>query len=174
MHDPARTANLLGAAALALTDRLLAGTTDAAGTSPSGAAALVVLATSPDLNVTEVGRRVGLSQPAATRMVDGLVADGLLARGPSLGRASRVRLTRRGRARARRLLGTRGEVLTDAVTALSATEQATLSALLEKLLTHLYPTVGSADLLCRLCDRAACTAADATCPVGAAARERAS
>ncbi|WP_411157268.1 MarR family transcriptional regulator [Nocardia terpenica] len=32
-----------------------------------------MLSTAPGVSVTELGRRVGLSQSAATRMVDGLV-----------------------------------------------------------------------------------------------------
>src|SRR5918992_1458536 len=67
MHDTRRTANLLGATALAVTDLVLAGATAAAGTSGSGAAALVLLRATPGLSVTELGRRVGLTQPAAAR-----------------------------------------------------------------------------------------------------------
>lgn len=169
MHDNLRTANLLGAAALALTDLLRAGATRASGVSASGAGALVVLAASPGLSVTELGRRVGLSQPAAARMVDGLETDGLLRRRPGEGRSVTVTLTPAGRHTAHRLLSARAEPLTDAVGVLDQAEQAALADLLEKLLTRLYREVGSADLLCRLCDRTACTAG-ATCPVGAAAR----
>ncbi len=43
-----------------------------AGIGPSGAAAVVALAGTPGLSVTELGRGVGLSQPAAARMVDAL------------------------------------------------------------------------------------------------------
>lgn len=82
MHEAARTANLLGATALAVTDLALAGVARAAGTSTSGAAALVVLVASPGLSVTELGRRVGLSQPAAARMVDSLQAGGSRGRWP--------------------------------------------------------------------------------------------
>lgn len=169
MHDDVRMANLLGAAALALTDLLLGGATRAAGVSASGAAALVVLSASSGLSVTELGRRVGLSQPAAARMVDGLEADGYVERRPGTGRAVTVRLTRAGRQAARRLLTARAAPLTDVVGVLDEAEQAALTELLERLLTRLYPRIGSAEVLCRLCDRAACTA-DATCPVGVAER----
>jgi DNA-binding MarR family transcriptional regulator len=69
MHDDFRTANLLGATVLALSDVVVAEATRAADTSSSGAAALVVLSTAPGLSVTELGRRIGLSQSAAARMV---------------------------------------------------------------------------------------------------------
>lgn len=169
MHDSDRTANLLGATALALTDLLIMGATRAAGVGASGAAALVVLNASPGLSVTELGRRVGLSQPAAARMVDGLEADRLVERRQGRGRWVSVRLTRGGRQATRRLLAARAAPLTDMVAALDEAEQEALAALLAKLLTRLYSEVGSAELLCRLCDRAACTA-HATCPVGAAER----
>lgn len=91
MHDSGRTANLLGAAALAVTDGTLAVAPSAAGTSVSGSAALVTLLDAPTLSVTDLGRRIGLSQPAAARMVDSLEAAGLVLR-PSAGRSVALRL----------------------------------------------------------------------------------
>ena len=88
MHDSGRTANLLGATALTVTDVALAGVTGAAGVSPSGAAALVVLSAFHHLSVTDLGRRVDLTQFAAARMVDSLEADGLVERASSTNRAA--------------------------------------------------------------------------------------
>ncbi|MEU8351904.1 MarR family transcriptional regulator, partial [Streptomyces sp. NPDC048845] len=93
MHDAARTANLLGATTLALSDLALAGAARDAGVSASGAAALVSLSSAPGLGVTELGRRIGLSQSAAARMVDALVANGLVERSPTAGRQVSVALT---------------------------------------------------------------------------------
>jgi MarR family transcriptional regulator, negative regulator of the multidrug operon emrRAB len=169
MHDTSRTANLLGATALAVSDALLAGTTGAAGTSASGAAALVVLDASPGLSVTELGRRVGLSQSAAARMVDSLEADGLAERRPGLGRWVTVHPTRTGKQAVHRLLAARAAPLTGLIAGLDQQEQARLASLLEKLLTHIYGAVGNNELICRLCDRPSCTA-DAICPVGEAER----
>lgn len=170
MHDERRIANLLGATALAVSDRALADVTRAAGVSASGAAALVVLAASPGLGVTELGRRVGLSQPAAARMLDSLEAAGLAARRPCQGRSVSVTLTAAGRRTARRVLGARGTPLADALEALDDGEQEALAELLGKILTRLYGQVGSSELLCRLCDRASCIR-DAVCPVGQAERD---
>ncbi|MGH3368275.1 MAG: MarR family transcriptional regulator, partial [Nocardioidaceae bacterium] len=72
MHDTTRTANLLGAASLGVADLMLEGATAPAGVGASGSAALVMLAHAPGLSVTELGRRIGLSQPAAARMVGAL------------------------------------------------------------------------------------------------------
>ncbi|HVV10339.1 MarR family transcriptional regulator [Amycolatopsis sp.] len=171
MHDK-RVANLLGALSLAVHDLVLADATAAAGTSASGAAALVVLSTAPGLSVTELGRRIGLSQPAAARMVDSLERAGLVERRDTLTRSVAVHLTKQGSGAARHILGDRGGRLGTLSAALDADEQATLALLLGKLLTSAYDQLPEADRLCRLCDRAACVANGQICPVGAACRSR--
>ncbi|PXY23682.1 MarR family transcriptional regulator [Prauserella coralliicola] len=173
MHDSRRTANLLGATALALTDLALGGATEAAKVGASGAAALVSLTAHPGLSVTELGRRVGLTQSAAARMVDSLVADGLVERraSPWHSRMTMLHPTRAGSQAARKVLAARASPLTDLVAVLDEDDQRTLDRLLSTLLTRLYDEVGNAQYLCRLCDRKCC-ATDATCPVGQAERER--
>jgi DNA-binding MarR family transcriptional regulator len=170
MHE--RLANLLGAASLAVTDLVLAGATRAGGVSASGAAALVVLAHAPDLGVTELGRRVGLTQSAAARMVDGLEAAGLARRHRREGRAVHVRLTPAGEATVGEMLAARGAPLTEVLDALDDAERAALTDLLAKLLTRLYATIGDAETMCRLCDRHGCVKG-AVCPVGQAERDAA-
>ncbi|MBE8520696.1 MarR family transcriptional regulator [Amycolatopsis sp. H6(2020)] len=168
MHS--RTGNLLGAAALAVTDLTLAGTTGTARLSARAGAALVVLATAPKISVTDLGRRVGLSQSAAARMVDSLQAAGFVERRPGPSREVAVQLTPTGRHTARDMLASRTKVLTDVLEVLDDRERDTLAALLAKMLPRLYERIGSADLLCRLCDRRTCTT-DAACPVGQAERD---
>ncbi|WP_245617559.1 MarR family winged helix-turn-helix transcriptional regulator [Amycolatopsis taiwanensis] len=165
--------NLLGALALSVTDLALAGVTAAAGTSASGAAALVVLSTAPGLSVTELGRRVGLSQPAAARMVDALQRAGLVERHDTPTRAVAVELTRDGMAAAEHILGARGGRLTDLTRSLEPAERVVLAGLLDKLLAGVYQQVRDAERVCRLCDRAACIAGDQVCPIGAACRKAA-
>ncbi|PSK93642.1 DNA-binding MarR family transcriptional regulator [Murinocardiopsis flavida] len=162
---------MLGAASLALSDLLLAGATAAAGTSASGAAALVVLAADPGLSVTELGRRVGLSQPAAARMVESLEKQRLVRRERTWGRWVAVRPTDLGAQAAHSLLASRGSALRTAVGRLDEHEQEQLDTLLAKLLTGLYTAPGDAERLCRLCDRDACQARGAVCPVGQADRD---
>ena len=169
MHDLNRTANLLGATALAAADLLLAGATRRAGLSASGAAALVVLSSSTGLSVTELGRRVGLSQSAATRMVESLEADGLARRQRASSRFVTVRLTARGRRAARDVLDGRQASLAEVVAGLDPDDQEALADVLEKVLSRLYGEIASSELICRLCDRGLCTAGTA-CPVGAAER----
>jgi DNA-binding MarR family transcriptional regulator len=172
MHDRRdRAANLLGATALALTDLALGSATRAAGVSSSGAAALVSVSASAGISVTELGRRVGLTQSAAARMVDALEADGLLERRPSefSSRMVGVHPTAAGRQLAERLLAARGDPLREVLTVLADDEQELLSGLLVKVLAGVYEQVGNSQYLCRLCDRAACQS-QASCPVGDAER----
>lgn len=169
MHE--RTANLLGATALAVADLVLADAYRRVGVSASGAAALVVIAASPALSVTELGRRVGLSQSAAARMVDSLERQRLVTRRRHQGREVAVALTASGRRAVRRLLDARGAGLSELLEVLDSDEQEQLAGLLAKLLTRAYEHVGNAELLCRLCDRASCVR-DAVCPVGQAERDR--
>ena len=173
MHETARTANLLGATVLALNDLALRGATQAANVSASGAAALVSLSAHPGLSVTELGRRVGLSQSAAARMVDSLQAQGLVERrtSPWLARMTSVHVTDAGHTAARRILAARGTPLTDLVSTLEESDQQALAQLLTKLLPALYEQIGNAQYLCRLCDRRCCTDGT-TCPVGEAERTR--
>jgi MarR family transcriptional regulator, negative regulator of the multidrug operon emrRAB len=171
MHERSRTTNLLGATALAVNDLALTGAARTAGVSASGAAALVVLSTAPEVGVTELGRRVGLSQSAAARMVDSLESAGLAARRSGSGRGVTVRLTGPGERLSRELLSAREAPLTRLLEALDDEESATLATLLAKLLDRAYAEVGDADLLCRLCDRRACTT-EACCPIGQAERGR--
>ena len=177
MND--RLANLLGATALNVADLALAEIRGATGTSGSASAALVMLAEAPDLAVTDLGRRIGLSQPAAARMVDSLEREGLVTRQSGPGRTVAVRLTQAGRRSVTRLLERRGDVLRQLVAGLDAGEQEVLAALLEKVLRGVHervehqtqtPTERIGDLVCRLCDRAACTQHGAACPVSVAQR----
>jgi DNA-binding MarR family transcriptional regulator len=175
MND--RLANLLGATALNVADLTLSEIRGATGTSGSASAALVVLAEAPDLAVTDLGQRIGLSQPAAARMVDGLESQGLVRRQRGSGRSVAVRLTRGGRRAAVRLLERRGDVLRRLLAGLDAGEQEVLAALLEKVLSVVHERVEQqaqtpderiGELVCRLCDRVACRQGGASCPVSVA------
>ncbi|WP_407564468.1 MarR family transcriptional regulator [Streptomyces sp. 184] len=172
MHDDGkRTANLLGAAALTVSDRMTTAAAAAAGASVSGTAALVTLRGAEGIGVTELGRRIGLSQPACARMLDQLAARGLVQRERGGGRAVALRLTGAGAAAAARAEEARQEELRRVLSGLSGAEGAALGAALERLLAGLYGDVGSEDVLCRLCDRGACLADGHVCPVGQAARD---
>ena len=172
MHD-SRVVNVLGAGSLAIADLIDASVTSSARTSRSGAAALAVLLQSGGLSVTELGKRVGLTQPAAARMVATLEEVGQVTRHAGQGRQVRVELTETGRSSARLLLQNRSHQVAELLEGLSSAEQQTLAELLDKVLTKVYDRVHDANLICRLCDRHECTSTGRRCPVGLAAGEAA-
>lgn len=167
-----RTANLLGAAALAINGRVIADVVTHTGLSPSATAALVVLSNSDGVTVTDLGRRVGLSQSAAARMVDSLEAAGHASRSTRCGRDCIVRISASGRDVALGAGQARQGWLHSLVAALDDSEAVHLTHILEKLLTAIYSEQPNSELLCRLCDRAACVD-QSYCPVGRAEREAA-
>lgn len=164
----ARQVNLLGALALALDDRLQAAVQQKAGRGGQSSAALAVLGQQDGLGIEGLRVQLGLSQPATVRLVDGLVADGLVER--RAGRDARslsLALTGKGRRRATAVLAARRAAIEDALRPLSATERGQLEALLEKMLGAVTPDRLAAEVICRLCELGACP--QDRCPVECAA-----
>ena len=131
----ARQSNLLGALAIAVSDRLRAAVEAEGERGGQAPAALAVLAQQASLGIEGLRHQLGLSQPATVRLVDALVADGLAVRRPGRDRRSvEVRLTRAGRARAEAVLSVRRAVLDDALAPLTVAERARLERLMETVL----------------------------------------
>jgi MarR family transcriptional repressor of emrRAB len=163
-----RQGNILGAAALAVTDRMLGELAGSAGLNATTAAALVHLRLRPGENIDFLARVTGLSHPAAVRVVDRLVADGLVKRRPARDRRARALvLTRAGQRLALRVLAEREQALADALAPLSSRECQALTQLLGKLLAGLTDSRWSSRHICRLCDYPTC--ARPQCPVDQAA-----
>ena len=164
-----RTANLLGALALALTDRMTEETETRAEHGAAAPAALVSVGADPGLSVGGLAQTVGLTHSATVRLVDRLARDGLVERrGGMDGRSVGLHLTRRGNARRRALLKGRHQILSEALAALTVEDQAALTPLIEALLDAMTRDRQQADHICRLCDEDVCP--EATCPVEGAAR----
>lgn len=156
-----RLENLLGVQALALVDRI-----SATGTPASESAALVTLLAHPDQGVGWLSEVLCLTDSGATRLVERLVAAGLLRRRPGAdGRTRVLRLTAAGRRTATRLLAERHERLEQVLAPLGDTERRTLERLLEKMVAGLADDHPAALRTCRLCDRDACNSAQAACPL---------
>jgi DNA-binding MarR family transcriptional regulator len=162
--DSARTANLLGALALALGDELRAATETGAAHGASAPAALVVIGTYPGRTIDALRPALGLSHSGAVRLVDRLAADGLVVRGAGTdGRSVSLQLTPSGRSAMRALLAERRRALDTPVAALTAQERRQLERISEKLLTAMTRTEAQASQFCRLCDESVCPTA--RCPV---------
>jgi DNA-binding MarR family transcriptional regulator len=160
-----RLENLLGALALALTDRLL-GAGPASPGSASERAALVTLHAHPDRPVSWLGQVLGLTSSGVTRLVDRLVAGGWVTRTPgSDARSRELTLSAAGLDQARAVLGARAEAMAGAVRELSEADRAELERLLALVLRGLAPDEPAALRLCRLCDRGACASGGFGCPL---------
>jgi DNA-binding MarR family transcriptional regulator len=167
MTSSEHSANVLGALALRLHDRMAAAVSDAARQPENGAAALSLLANFVEQpQVGLLHKALGLTPSGAVRLVDRLEADGELRRGPGAdARSTTVRLTARGRRTAHRLSAARLAVLEDALSVLSDEERETLDALISRVLVGLKRPAPPARHMCRLCDATACGHADSHCPV---------
>ena len=176
----ARLANLVGALALALSDRMRDVTEVATGHHATAPAALVALHEFLDRGTMDQLRRVvGLTPSGAVRLVDRLVDAGLVdRRGGSDGRSVALVLTPKGTAAAQRVLAARASALDGLLGELSDGERAALTDLSEKLLASITTQrlaardVGETPAggwLCRLCDFDACGRPDGVCPTANAA-----
>lgn len=161
-----RLENLLGAQALALSDRLDAAGSEAMGRSASECAALVTLLAHPDESVSWLGGVLRLTSSGITRLVDRLVDAGWVTRTAGVdARSRRIRLTRPGRNRANAVLDARHAAMADALGALSASDRGELERLLGVLVGRLAQTRVPALQVCRLCDRTACASEGRECPL---------
>jgi len=170
-------ANVLGALSLVVADGMNTAVEAVAALGPSAPAALAAMHQFLDGgSVTQLSSVLGLSHSGTVRLVDRLVAEGLVERGGAQdGRAVSVVLTRDGRDMAARILRTREKSLTSALSALSADEIDNLAATLDAMLTT--RTLARAEQraargndrsqpwLCRLCDFDACGRSEGSCPV---------
>lgn len=152
-----RTANLLGALALAAAERVQQAVDEGARHGAAAPAALSVIGGAPGCSIDFLARVLGLSHSGTVRLVDRLQSDGLLERRPADdGRAVALHLSSAGRRAARRALNERQAALEGMVAKLTAGEREQLTALLERMLPPLVGDLESAYHLCRLCDGEAC------------------
>jgi len=169
--DRARTANLVGAFALAAAERGGGAIGGATGRPASDTAALVVLATTLRGASQDVLAQVlGLTQSGSVRLVDRLARDGLVERRPGHdGRTHAIVPTAAGAAAAQRALGARHAATAAILGALDDAEREQLTVLTDKLLGAMTQTRADAYRICRLCDPGVCGHDAGRCPVTRAA-----
>lgn len=159
-----RTANLLGVVSLAIADRIEESAKAILQHSGETPAALVVIGYGFGPSNDQLRRVLGLSHPGTVRLVDRLVADGLVERGRGRDRrAVALALTDKGHAMRDRLLDGRIAAIAPFLEVLEAEERDTLGALLHKLLASLDTTDLKRRQLCRLCKKSVCE----DCPIPA-------
>ena len=162
-EESRRTANLLGAAVLGLHDELRRAVEQRSGHSGEASAALVALGHQPGLSNDALSRLLGLTHTGSVRLIDRLLAEGLVERRPAAHdrRAVALHLTAAGERLRREILDAREAALLPLVSRLGARDQASLARLLERLLTVVSRDDTHKLRICRLCDGGACT----DCPI---------
>jgi MarR family transcriptional regulator, negative regulator of the multidrug operon emrRAB len=159
-----RTANLLGVVGLAVADRIEQTARDILNHAGETPAALVVIGYGLGPSNDQLRRVLGLSHPGSVRLVDRLVADGLVERRQGRDRrAIALHLTDRGDSLREELLAGRLASIRPLLSPLTGSEQAALAGLLHKMLASLDATDAQRCSLCRLCDDRVCT----DCPIPA-------
>jgi DNA-binding MarR family transcriptional regulator len=159
---PDRTTNLLGAASLAITDRIGLQMRDKLGRSGETGAAIIVLGYAPGLSVEILRQVLGLSHPGTVRLIDRLQDDGLVVRRKGKdGRAVALHLTSEGSKLRSQLMHHRVDTLEAALTGLTTDERLALGQLLAKVLTSLPECEMDKHRICRLCAVRLCS----NCPI---------
>lgn len=158
-----RTENIFGALALALSDDVVRASSAVAPEVGPAAAAIVLLGHEPGLSIADLAVGVGLTHPGAVRLVDRLVADGMIDRrpDPTDGRVRSLHLTASGENACESILKARRVVVAKAISPLTADEMKQLEHLSERMLKALLIDDDHALRVCRLCDYASCD----RCPV---------
>ncbi len=174
-----RTANVLGALTLAVSDRMRDGVGQAAGPagrpgSETAGVALSALQHFLDRPTIDRLRQVlGVTSSGAVRLVDRLEASGLVQREAGAdGRSTTVRLTAAGRRAAERATRARADVLQDALGVLSPADRAVFEGLISQMVVTLIREPGATRWMCRLCDTGVCGVRSRECPVSRAAHAR--
>jgi MarR family transcriptional regulator, negative regulator of the multidrug operon emrRAB len=175
-----RLANLLGTLSTGVTDAINESTAAAADLDGVAPAALVALLDFvPSGSVQALSQVVGLTHSGAVRIVDRLVAEGLVNREASSDARTRsITLTASGMKVALRVRRARDRVVGQAIEQLTDNERATLTKLCERLIADITrhrlerrragdtPAGGA---LCRMCDFGACGREKGNCPAAEAA-----
>jgi DNA-binding MarR family transcriptional regulator len=159
-------ANKFGALGTLIRDRI----EEALGNfSPSAAAVLSMLHFEPGLTTSELATVVGVSQPTAVRLIDGLERQALIERGAHEGRVTPLRLTKAGHLAAKALQARRLAALDGLLGALRPDERRLFASLLDVVLASATTSRAFARTTCRLCEHDLCGAD--ICPIGCRATE---
>ena len=158
--------NHLAALATLIQDRVAA---DFGDSSPSAGALLLTLLNRGRLTVSAIAAILGISQPTATRLIEGLEKRGLVRRGERDGRQVPVTLTRSGRSAAKMLQGKRAAAVAELTASLGPEDRETLGRLVAVVLHGAARSRAFARTTCRFCDHGLCRGDD--CPVNRRATE---
>lgn len=153
------TANILGALALLIQDRVERAWQADLDLSPMAAAALSQIESEPGCSIELVSGRIGLTHSATVRVVDKLVERGLVEkdRARKDARAQSLKLTSAGKRAAQQLHGARNQVTDDLLAGLAPAQRAALQGAVAAILHRAIEPGREADVTCRVCDERRCT-----------------
>ena len=156
--------NIVGALVLTLSDAMLKAAQSEAPKNIS-AAGITLVGHVPGISIQELSHGLGLSHPGTVRLVDRMVAEGIVQRGRSEtdGRTVALTLTAKGKGQERKILSARCQVLSEAMSSLSGEEHIAFAQISEKLVKAILKDKAHALEICRLCDSKVCGG----CPVDA-------
>lgn len=163
-----RTANLLGAVSLAVADRIYQTALEVMNRAGETPAALIVIGYGLGPSNDQLRRVLGLSHSGAVRLVDRLIADGLVERREASDRrAIALFLTEQGHTARHRLLARRLAAVRPILSPLSNSEQEALVTALSRILASLPSNDLERCRLCRMCDDRVCI----ECPIPASFKD---
>jgi len=159
-----RGANLLGALACAVSERLEARLKQHPNETDSAAAALNLIGMLEGCSNAALSQALKLSHPATVRLVDRLEAEDLVeSRQGKDRRFVALYLTRKGRERVVSVLQDRCMALDGVLDVLNEAERETFEELCSRLLAAMTTSAIEGAHICRLCDDGVCPPGD--CPV---------
>jgi MarR family transcriptional regulator, negative regulator of the multidrug operon emrRAB len=170
-----KSANLLGALSLALTDKFSAAMEEELGIGGIAGSALVLIDAETDITIESLAKVLHTAQSSLTRAVQQLVNLGHVKKLPGKDRRTLIlKITAKGEKKLSRMLERRAVILDAALSVLPREAQAGFSASLEVILSELLQSPEDRFKVCRLCDEDSC-GEQSECPVerGATALARA-
>lgn len=164
MNKRLRTANLLGALSLAITDRLLVELKEHSRQNDTSASALNVIGYAEGCTNGQLGAALQLTHSATVRLLDKLSEAGFVDVRPGMDKRSvAIFLTEAGRERASSVVQARNHALAKLIDHLNPQQRAQLDGIAEVLLEKMTEVPLDAMHICRLCDGRACP--EDQCPV---------
>ena len=158
-------ANILGALAVLIQDRVEQAWQATLDLSPMAAAALVQIEYEPGSSIELVAGRIGLTHSATVRVLDKLAERGLVEkdRARQDARAQSLKLSKSGKRLAQQLHGARNQVTDALLSGLGAAQRKGLEEAIRAILHRCVEPGREADVTCRVCDDRRC--APDICPI---------
>jgi len=153
------TANILGALAVLIQDRVEGAWQSSLDLSPMAAAALVQIENEPGCSIELVAGRIGLTHSATVRVIDKLAERGLVEkdRARKDARAQSLTLSKAGKRLAQQLHEARNQVTDDLLSGLAPAQRAALEQAIRTILHRCVEPGREADVTCRVCDDRRCS-----------------